>query len=128
MPIAHLNNMIDKLKHYKEETFTERFLLEIKRELLKLLQLISEFVFDFNHNVKDYYLHEERLKNRARNTKNRLTMEILRENRRDKSINNSGNALEMMRLHNNSDHLESAFRMFPSDWRKDTGERSNRVA
>ena len=127
-PITQLNSLIDNLNHHKEETFTPRYLSEMKSELPKLLQFVSEFAFDFDADVEDSHLYENRLKKRARNVKNRHAMEMLRENRGDETMNSSGNALEMLRLHDESNYIDSVLRMFPSDWRKDAGERSNRVA
>ena len=68
-PMTQLNSMIDDLKHHKEEIFTNRFLSEMKEEMPKLLEFVSEIAFDFENDVKESHLYVNRLKARARNAK-----------------------------------------------------------
>ena len=98
----------------------------------KLLEFVSEIAFDFENDFKESHLHVNILKARVQNAKNRLGMEILRENRERECSERSnlivGNAAEMLRMHENVEQLQKMSHVFPSDWRKDVGERSSRIA
>ena len=75
----------------------------------KLLEFVSEIEFDFENDFKESHLYVNRLKERARNAKNRLAIEILRENREREYSESSnliaGNAAEMLRMHENVEQL-----------------------
>ena len=104
----------------------------MKEEMLKLLQFVSKFASDFEDDVKESHLEVNRLKTRARNAKNRLAIETVRENRGYESSESSnqitGNSMEILRIHDSVEPLEDMTYVFPTDWRNDVGERSSRVA
>ena len=78
MPLAHLESIVEDLKHHKENSFTGEFHNDIKKEIRKLLQIANQSQFNQEEDCSGSILFVNRIKNHKRKQKNILAMCMLR--------------------------------------------------
>ena len=130
MPLVHLESIAEDLKHCKENSFTSEFCNDIKKEILKLLQIVTQYKFNLEKDCSESNLFANRIKNHKRKRKNILAMCVLRslelELGDDEDVN-SNTTTKILQVFDNNTEDNHISVLNEHRWKEDIGERSRRI-
>ena len=109
VPLVHLESLIEDLKYHKENSFMDEFCKEMKKELPKLLKIVTQHKFNIEKDCEDSNLFENRIKSRRRRRRNMLAMSTLRSNQlqlEDDEAVNASSSVDMLQAFDNNPNKE----------------------